>query len=287
MIHGKTILIVDDEPRTREGIRKTLEGWSAGRNEIRTAASGVEAAEWLKVQSVDLLITDVRMPEFSGLSLVEAVQDYPSKPVVLIMSGHADFQYAQQAIKLGVVDYLLKPIEKEQLIQTVEKALELGEQQRRIQTMQKLVDPKLLDARERGDQRLNPQISEAIAYVEAHLGEPVTMREIAELLHLNSSYFSVLFKEQMGINFSEYLTRNVFSEPRNCSFRPPCPSRRSPSRWGIRQINILLKCLRASKQSAQANIVIPLPPKRINNHKIVEFFQIILVLWGRCAHARI
>lgn len=207
MIHGKTILIVDDEPRTREGIRKTLEGWSAGRNEIRTAASGVEAAEWLKEQSADLLITDVRMPEFSGLSLVEAVQDYPSKPVVLIMSGHADFQYAQQAIKLGVVDYLLKPIEKEQLIQTVEKALELGEQQRRIQTMQKLVDPKLLDARERGDQRLNPQVSEAIAYVEAHLGEPVTMREIAELLHLNSSYFSVLFKEQMGINFSEYLTR--------------------------------------------------------------------------------
>lgn len=207
MIYGRTILIVDDEPRTREGIRKTLEGWSAGRNEIRTAASGVEAAAWLREQTADLLITDVRMPEFSGLSLVEAVQQFPSKPVVLIMSGHADFQYAQQAIKLGVVDYLLKPIEKEQLIQTVEKALQLRDQQRRIQTMQKLVDPKLLDAKERGDQRLNPQISEAVAYVEAHLSEHVTLREIADMLHLNSSYFSVLFKEQIGINFSEFLTR--------------------------------------------------------------------------------
>ncbi|HER2177857.1 TPA: helix-turn-helix transcriptional regulator, partial [Streptococcus pyogenes] len=96
---------------------------------------------------------------------------------------------------------------KEQLIQTVEKALQLRDQQRRIQTMQKLVDPKLLDAKERGDQRLNPQISEAVAYVEAHLSEHVTLREIADMLHLNSSYFSVLFKEQIGINFSEFLTR--------------------------------------------------------------------------------
>ncbi|MGO4732887.1 response regulator transcription factor [Paenibacillus sp. 2KB_22] len=207
MIHDKTILIVDDEPRTREGIRKTLEGWSAGRNHIRTAESGAQAVEWLRKQPADLLITDIRMAEISGLSLIEAIQHFSNKPAVLIMSGHADFQYAQQAIKLGVVEYMLKPIDKEQLLQTVEKALKFSEQQRRIQTMQELVDPKLLDVKERREQRLNSQISEALTYVDTHLGEHVTMREIADLLHLNSSYFSVLFKEQIGINFSEYLTR--------------------------------------------------------------------------------
>nr|WP_154984376.1 response regulator [Paenibacillus xylanexedens] len=207
MIHEKTILIVDDEPRTREGIRKTLEVWSAGKNRIQTVASGVEAREWLASQPADLLITDVRMPELSGLSLVEAIQHFPSKPAVLIMSGYADFNYAQQAIKLGVVDYLLKPIDKEQLLQTVQKALLLHEQQRRIQAMQDIVDPKLVDIRERREQQGNTPIGEALAYIETHLGEPMTMRELADSLHLNSSYFSVLFKEQVGLNFSEYLMR--------------------------------------------------------------------------------
>lgn len=207
MIHEKTILIVDDEPLTREGIRKTLEAWSAGKNRIQTAASGVEAREWLASQSADLLITDVRMPEFSGLSLVEAIQHVPGKPAVLIMSGYADFNYAQQAIKLGVVDYLLKPIDKEQLVQTVQRALHLHEQQRRIQAMQDIVDPKLVDIRERREQQDNTPIGEALAYIETHLGEPMTMRELAGSLHLNSSYFSVLFKEQVGLNFSEYLMR--------------------------------------------------------------------------------
>ncbi|SCY85030.1 two component transcriptional regulator, AraC family [Paenibacillus polysaccharolyticus] len=207
MIHEKTILIVDDEPRTREGIRKTLEIWSAGKNRIQTVASGVEAREWLASQPADLLITDVRMPELSGLSLVEAIQHFPGKPAVLIMSGYADFNYAQQAIKLGVVDYLLKPIDKEQLLQTVQKALFLHEQQRRIQAMQDIVDPKLVDIRERREQQDNTPIGEALAYIETHLGEPMTMRELADSLHLNSSYFSVLFKEQVGLNFSEYLMR--------------------------------------------------------------------------------
>jgi YesN/AraC family two-component response regulator len=207
MIHEKTILIVDDEPRTREGIRKTLEAWSVGKNRIQTAASGVEAREWLASQTADLLITDVRMPEFSGLSLVEAIQHSPSKPAVLIMSGYADFNYAQQAIKLGVVDYLLKPIEKEQLLQTVQKALHIHEQQRRIQAMQDIVDPKLVDIQERRDPQDHSPIGEAMAYIQAHLGEPITMRELADSLHLNSSYFSVLFKEQVGLNFSEYLMR--------------------------------------------------------------------------------
>ncbi|MFK0525071.1 response regulator [Paenibacillus illinoisensis] len=207
MIHEKTILIVDDEPRTREGIRKTLEAWSTGRNRIQTAASGVEARDWLASQPADLLITDVRMPEFSGLSLVEAIQHFPSKPAVLIMSGYADFDYVHQAIKLGVVDYLLKPIDKEQLLQTVQKALHVHEQQRRIQTIQEMVDPKLFEVKERREQQGNTPIGEALAYIEAHLGEPMTMRELADSLHLNSSYFSVLFKEQVGLNFSEYLMR--------------------------------------------------------------------------------
>ncbi|MFS0872460.1 response regulator [Paenibacillus xylanilyticus] len=245
MIHEKTILIVDDEPRTREGIRKTLEGWSAGRNQIQTAASGVEAREWLASQPADLLITDVRMPEFSGLSLVEAIQEFPIKPAVLIMSGYADFNYVHQAIKLGVVDYLLKPIDKEQLLQTVQKALLVSEQQRRIQTMQKMVDPKLIDVRERREQRGDTPIGEALAYIEAHLGENMTMREIADSLHLNSSYFSVLFKEQVGLNFSEYLTRKRIQRAKELLVQTALPISEVAERVGYQTDKYFIKVFKS------------------------------------------
>ena len=73
--------------------------------------------------------------------------------------------------------------------------------------MQDIVDPKLVDIQERRDPQDSSPIGEAMAYIQAHLGEPITMRELADSLHLNSSYFSVLFKEQVGLNFSEYLMR--------------------------------------------------------------------------------
>ncbi|WP_027092319.1 response regulator transcription factor [Cohnella thermotolerans] len=201
----KTLLIVDDEPRTRQGIRKTLEAWSAGRFNIETAASGVEALEWLKDHPAHLIITDVRMPEIGGLQMLEAMQDRPHRPVVIVISGHAEFDYAQKAIQLGVVEYLLKPLDKTKLIRAVEKALEAEEERHRIERMEKLVDPKLLEAGE--EAKYGQPVRDAIAYVEERLQEAIGMKQVADYLHLNASYFSVLFKEQTGFTFSEYLTR--------------------------------------------------------------------------------
>src|SRR5690606_12047678 len=138
----KTILIVDDEPRTREGVRKVLEASAAGRYQIATAASGVQAIEWLEHHTADLIITDIRMPQLGGLDLIEHIHDVPNPPVVIIISGHAEFDYAQQALKFGVVDYLLKPLDKNKLIQSVELALKKQEEQVRIEQMGKLVDTK-------------------------------------------------------------------------------------------------------------------------------------------------
>ena len=211
----KTLLIVDDEPRTRQGVRKTLEAWSAGRYRIETVASGVEALEWLKEHSAHLIITDVRMPEIGGLQMLEAIQGNEGgtgigsgshhKPVVIVISGHAEFDYAQKAIQLGVVEYLLKPLDKPRLIQAVEKALEAEEERHRIGRMEKLVDPKLLEAGQ--EAKYGQPVRDAIAFVDEHMRDAIGMKQVADHLHLNASYFSVLFKEQTGFTFSEYLTR--------------------------------------------------------------------------------
>jgi len=202
----KTILIVDDEPRTREGIRKTLEAWSSGRCRIETAASGVEALEWLQEHEAQLVVTDIRMPEIGGLELIERLQDLRHPPVIIVISGYSEFDYARKALQFGVVDYLLKPIDKRKLVEAVETALQRGDQKERIARMEKLVDPKLLEAA--GQEKVySIQVQEAMRYVDEHLQAQISLKEVAEGLHLNASYFSVLFKEQTGLTFSEYLTR--------------------------------------------------------------------------------
>ncbi|RCX18683.1 helix-turn-helix protein [Fontibacillus phaseoli] len=208
MLNTKTILIVDDEPRTRQGLKNMLEAWGGGRYEVKSADNGHDALDMLKSEPVHLLITDIRMPEISGLNLVKLLESalLTYKPAVILISGYAEFDYAHQAIQLGVVNYLLKPIRKDKLIDTVERALEVGEERSRISKMKRIVDRKLIQVTEE-QEPVSEQVKEAIHYVENHLDQGFGLREVAEHIHLNPSYFSVLFKEQMQMTFIEYVTR--------------------------------------------------------------------------------
>ncbi|WP_339275208.1 response regulator [Paenibacillus sp. FSL W8-0426] len=202
----KTILIVDDEPRTREGIRKTLESWSSGQHTIHILSSAVEALAWLQVNHAHLVITDIRMPEISGLDLIEQIHSSPSPPVVIVISGHAEFDYAQRALKYGVVEYLLKPIDKKKLVAAAELALKRYEDRNQVEQMKKLVDPKLMETAQE-DRMYSTSIREAMDYLDQHLNEPVSLRDLSRVLHMNTSYLSSLFKEQTGLTFSDYMTR--------------------------------------------------------------------------------
>ncbi|MFP3122248.1 response regulator [Ectobacillus funiculus] len=201
----KTILIVDDEQITRQGLKKTLERWSQGKYEVLSAADGDEALEVFQKTKVHLLITDVNMPEMTGLALLKAVKEKGNKPVVIIVSGYPNFEYAQEAIRLGVINYLLKPVSKQKLIEAVEQALETEASIERADYIEKVADPKLLNIE--SSQTSKSPIKEALQYVNNNLSRQISLKDVAGTVHLNPSYFSVLFKEQTRLTFSEYLTR--------------------------------------------------------------------------------
>ncbi|NOU98927.1 response regulator transcription factor [Paenibacillus planticolens] len=207
----RTVLIVDDEPRTREGVRKTLEAEWSGEIRVMTAGSAIEAATIMKENPIHLLITDIRMPEISGLELVENLREGGFKVVVILISGHAVFDYAQQAIELGVVQYLLKPLEKRVLVEAVKQAMELEKTRELQSTLEKVVDTRLLELNG-GQASVCEPIEKAIRYVEEHLGEGLSLKEVADHVHLNASYFSHLFKERIGFTFSEYTSRRMLQK---------------------------------------------------------------------------
>ncbi|KXG10825.1 response regulator [Anoxybacillus rupiensis] len=204
MMDVKTILVVDDEPRARIGLKKTLDAWAMGTCEILCAASGDEAIELLRQRPVHLILTDIRMPQMSGLQLIEAFAEHKHKPVVIIISAYSEFAYAQKAIKLGVVNYLLKPVSKHKLIEAVEQALAILEERKKSEMLAQMIDHQVIQIQEH---IRSSSVREAIQFIHKNLHQPLSLRDVSRHVHLNASYFSVLFKEETDMTFSEYVTR--------------------------------------------------------------------------------
>lgn len=205
-MYDKTILIVDDEPRTREGIKRMLDKWAEGKHHTITAANGIEALEMIEKQKVHILLTDIRMPGISGLQIMEKLKEKGDSPVIIVISAYPEFEYAQKAIGFGVIHYLLKPISKSQLIKVIEEAIQIAEKKERADVIEKIVDDKLVNAFDKNNNAREP-IREAIHFIDQHLKDELSLKDVAEYVHLNPSYFSVLFKEQVNLTFSEYITR--------------------------------------------------------------------------------
>ena len=114
------VLIVDDEPFIREGLKILINWEEYGFIITGEATNGTEAISLLEDNNYDLIITDIKMPEVDGIELVEYIRNHKSKDVkIIILSGYYEFEYAKQAIRYNVVDYILKPIKKEELIRVL------------------------------------------------------------------------------------------------------------------------------------------------------------------------
>ncbi|WP_165861116.1 response regulator transcription factor [Paenibacillus paeoniae] len=115
----RKLLIVDDEKNIRLGLQAMIEREMPGHYAITFAVNGAEALQKLKEQTIDLVITDIRMPVMDGIELINGLQDMEVKPEVMILSGHDDFQYAREAMRCEVRMYLLKPIVREELAEAL------------------------------------------------------------------------------------------------------------------------------------------------------------------------
>lgn len=111
------VLLVDDEPFIRKGMRVLVDWESYGYEIAGEARDGEEALRLMGQMPVDLVFVDMRMPGISGIELIGRVQEEISEKIrFVILTGHADFSYARQAISLKVWEYMLKPVQKEELL---------------------------------------------------------------------------------------------------------------------------------------------------------------------------
>lgn len=114
------VVIADDEVRVCSLICNLLDWASFDMRIVGTAHDGLEAFHLVEAEKPDLIVTDIRMPEMDGLTMIAKAKEVCPEAEMIIISGYRDFAYAQEAIKYGVNNYLLKPVRKEELEATLE-----------------------------------------------------------------------------------------------------------------------------------------------------------------------
>lgn len=134
------VLLVDDEPFILRGLSVLIDWEKAGFTVAGMAANSREALDFLKQEDVDLIIADIKMPGMSGLDMLEKIrQEQLSKAYFAILSGYQDFEFARRAIGNACVDYILKPVQRGELLNLLKRVSDMhsASEQRRMEEFRK------------------------------------------------------------------------------------------------------------------------------------------------------
>jgi two-component system sensor histidine kinase ChiS len=172
-----TVLIVDDHKHLVESMATTIPWERHGVSRVLQSFSGGQAVKTIEEYEVDILITDIRMPVMSGLELIEHVRALGRDIDCILLTGHADFQYAKRAIELQAVNYLVKPVRDEELLRTVDGIT--------AKRLEKLDRQKELDALRETAREQIPQLQANLlaARAQAELSIHEERERIAEDIH--------------------------------------------------------------------------------------------------------
>lgn len=203
------LLIADDEKNIRNGLL-SLPWNTIGIQKVYQAENGLEALEILEGKQIDIVISDIKMPGLSGLELAEFVQKNSLDTAVVLLTGFSEFEYAQKALRNGVLDYMLKPLRPKDILSTVLKVKETLEKRR---YKEKVVEQYEGVANSRDYQEqiswhfrgVNEQAMEILKDMAQNFSQGVSLNSLAEKYHYSVAYLSRMIKKETGFSFSEIL----------------------------------------------------------------------------------
>lgn len=214
------IFIIDDEPMIIKGLQQ-LVPWQEIKCELcGTAKNGEEGLKEISRLEPDIIISDIRMPKLSGLEMIEAVKEIKDDMKFIILTGHRDFDYARKALELGVVKYLLKPTNIDDIKEAVlEAMMQLDDERTKAEDMQSLrekiesfeSDP----IEDDGDQvavegddsehKVRYLAVKAIDYMKEHYSEKLDLQTVADSLYISTWYLCKVLKKEVDNSFVRLL----------------------------------------------------------------------------------
>lgn len=190
----KRILVCEDEDLIRKGVCKIVE--SVCRDaEIRESDNGMEGYKTISMWNPHLVITDIRMPVMDGLAMIEKAQSEGAQCSYVIISAYRDFEYARTAIRCGVREYILKPLNRFEMAACLERLLDV-----KTETKEAPEGGRAENGEDGGS------IGKAVRYIENNFYRSISLEEVSQVVHMNTAYFSTLFKKQTGKKYIDYVT---------------------------------------------------------------------------------
>ncbi|MGP0584052.1 response regulator transcription factor [Paenibacillus timonensis] len=181
------VLTVDDEPLILSGLVKIIREAAPVGTEVREALNAYEALALMKDYMPDVTITDLNMPEKNGFELIEEARQGGCCDRFIILTGYDEFEYVRKALRAGVVDYLLKPIDKNEIASLLERVRgELPNE---------------------SDSEYPCHVKRILAYMETHFRKDLSLDHLAGRMNLHPNYISSLFKKETGHTFVNYLNK--------------------------------------------------------------------------------
>lgn len=198
------LLIADDEAIEREMLAAILEKEFGSEALVRLAENGRQAVEMAAIWAPDIILIDIEMPGINGIDAARRILDQRAGTKIIFVTAYGVFTYAQEAVKLGACDYILKPVQPEEVVRSVRRAAGQAESHRQLEAL--APEASQLTPTASGD-----KTAALMARVKMYLQHnymlcDISLDSISEILQINASYFSSLFKRSMGINFVDYLT---------------------------------------------------------------------------------
>lgn len=189
------VLIIDDIALVRDAV-KMLGKWDIfDISEIYEAGNAQEGISIIQSQHPDLIITDMKMPVMDGMALMQYMEAEHIPGKIIVISGFSDFSYMRTAIKSGVVDYILKPIDSQDLNNAISAAVEQLEQE----------SPSKKEQPSATGQTSNSVVQNIKEFIDKKYMEDISLSDLADTFYLSKEHLSRLFKKETGQNLFSYI----------------------------------------------------------------------------------
>lgn len=198
------ILIADDEQIERELLAEIVDSRFGGETLVRFAENGRVAVDTAALWSPDILLMDIEMPGINGIDAARQILAQKPNCKLIFITAYRLFDYALEAVKLGASDYLLKPVNPDEVEQAIRKAVNQVESQRQLEAMASAAE---LMAENVGTDKTAALMKKVKNYLHHnYMLYDISLDSVSAILNINSSYLSTQFKRCFGVNFVDYLT---------------------------------------------------------------------------------